>query len=101
MNYFIFLHLKCYPPSWYPLHKPLTPSSLLFASKRVLLHPPTHPPTHSPSLGQQASTGSNTATQLFKDYDFTKFSGKWVELENVILSEITQIHKDMQGIIDK
>jgi hypothetical protein len=26
------------------------------------------------------------------------FEGKWMELENIILSEITQTQKDMQGM---
>ena len=29
-----------------------------------------------------------------KNNDSLKFAGKWIELENVILSEITQIQKD-------
>jgi hypothetical protein len=28
----------------------------------------------------------------------TKFSGKWVELENIVLSEVTQIQKDMHSM---
>ena len=27
-----------------------------------------------------------------------KFLGKWMELENIILSEVTQIQKDMHGM---
>ena len=27
-----------------------------------------------------------------------KFVGKWMELENIILSEVTQIQKDMHGM---
>jgi hypothetical protein len=26
------------------------------------------------------------------------FAGKWLELENIILSEVTQIQKDMYGM---
>jgi hypothetical protein len=26
------------------------------------------------------------------------FTGKWMELENIILSEVTQIQKDMHGM---
>ena len=26
------------------------------------------------------------------------FAGKWMELENIILSEVTQTQKDMQGM---
>jgi hypothetical protein len=33
-----------------------------------------------------------------KNNDFIKFSGKWMELENVILSEITQSQKNAHGI---
>jgi hypothetical protein len=35
--------------------------------------------------------GYNSA---IKNNDFMKFSGKWMELENIILSEITQTQKD-------
>jgi len=27
-----------------------------------------------------------------------KFGGKWMELENIFMSEVTQIQKDMQGM---
>jgi hypothetical protein len=33
-----------------------------------------------------------------KKEDILTFAGKWMELENVILSEVTQIQKDMHGI---
>ena len=33
-----------------------------------------------------------------KNNDFTKFTGKWMDLENIILSEITQSQKNMYGI---
>jgi hypothetical protein len=26
------------------------------------------------------------------------FAGRWIELENIILSEVTQIQKDMHGM---
>lgn len=29
-----------------------------------------------------------------KDSEIMKFSGKWMELKNIILSEVTQTHKD-------
>ena len=29
-----------------------------------------------------------------KNIDILKFAGKWVDLENIILSEVTQIQKD-------
>ena len=31
-----------------------------------------------------------------KNEDIPSFAGKWLELENIILSEVTQIQKDMQ-----
>ena len=37
----------------------------------------------------------NTA---IKSDDFMNFAGKWMELENIILSEVTQIQKDMHGM---
>ena len=33
-----------------------------------------------------------------KNNDFMKFLGKWIELENVILSELTQSRKDTHGV---
>jgi hypothetical protein len=33
-----------------------------------------------------------------KNNDFIKFLGKWVELENIILSEITQSQKNSHGM---
>jgi hypothetical protein len=33
-----------------------------------------------------------------KNNDFMKFTGKWVELENIILSEVTQSQKNTHGI---
>ena len=32
-----------------------------------------------------------------KNKDIMKFAGKWMELENIILSEVTQPPKDMHG----
>jgi len=33
-----------------------------------------------------------------KNDDFTNFADKWMELENIILSEVTQTQKDMHGM---
>jgi hypothetical protein len=33
-----------------------------------------------------------------KNNDFMKFIGKWMELENIILREVTQSQKNTQGI---
>jgi hypothetical protein len=33
-----------------------------------------------------------------KNKDIMTFAGKWMELENIILSDITQIQKDMHGV---
>ena len=33
-----------------------------------------------------------------KNEDILSFAGKWMELENIILSEVTQTQKDMHGI---
>jgi hypothetical protein len=33
-----------------------------------------------------------------KNEDILSFAGKWMELENIILSEVTQIQKDMHGV---
>jgi len=42
IGYFVCLHFKYCLHSWSPLHKCPIPSSLLFASKRVLLQSPNH-----------------------------------------------------------
>jgi len=38
-----------------------------------------------------------------KNNEFMKFVGKWLELENIILSEVTQSQKNIHGLqlIDK
>jgi hypothetical protein len=33
-----------------------------------------------------------------KDNEFMKFLGKWIELENIILSEVTQWKKNTHGM---
>ena len=33
-----------------------------------------------------------------KNKDIMRFAGKWMELQNIILSEVTQAQKDMHGI---
>jgi hypothetical protein len=33
-----------------------------------------------------------------KNEDTINFTGKWMKLENMILSEVTQTHKDMHGM---
>jgi hypothetical protein len=33
-----------------------------------------------------------------KNEDILSFAGKWMELENIILSEVTQTQKDMHAI---
>jgi hypothetical protein len=35
---------------------------------------------------------------VIKNKDIQTFAGKWMELENIILSEITQTKKDMHGM---
>jgi hypothetical protein len=34
-----------------------------------------------------------------KNKDILSFAGKWMELENIILSEVTQTQKDMHGMM--
>jgi hypothetical protein len=38
-----------------------------------------------------------STTQQLKN-GFMKFAGKWMELENIILSEVTQIQKNTHGM---
>jgi hypothetical protein len=62
-----------------------------------------HSPSSEPSTPTSSSPGHpNTPKNLdlstSKNVDITKFAGKWMEVENIILSEETQIQKDMHGI---
>ena len=45
---------------------------------------------------------SNIYTMVYytviKNNEFMKFLGKWMELENIILSEVTQSQKNTQGM---
>jgi hypothetical protein len=36
-----------------------------------------------------------------KNNDFMKFAGKWVNLENIILSEVTQSQKNTHGMYSR
>ena len=36
--------------------------------------------------------------QLLENEDIMNFGGKWIELENTILSEVTQIQNNMHGL---
>jgi hypothetical protein len=38
------------------------------------------------------------SSSAIKNKDIMNLSGKWVELENIILSEVTQTQKDMHGM---
>ena len=33
-----------------------------------------------------------------KNNDFTKFAGKWMDLENIMLTEVTQSQKNTHGM---
>ena len=35
---------------------------------------------------------------VIKNEDILNFAGKWIELENIILSEVSQTQKDMHGM---
>ena len=35
---------------------------------------------------------------IIKNENILSFAGKWMELENIILSEVTQTQKDMHGM---
>jgi hypothetical protein len=39
-----------------------------------------------------------STTQLLKNNEFMTFSGKWMDLENIILSEVTQSQKNTHGM---
>jgi hypothetical protein len=36
--------------------------------------------------------------EAIKNNDFMKFTGKWIELENIILNKMTQIQKNRHGM---
>ena len=62
IGYFLYLHFKCYPLSWFPLPK----SPIPFSSP----YPPTNLPTpvslswHSPTLGHLAFTGQRASLPI-------------------------------------
>jgi hypothetical protein len=41
---------------------------------------------------------TNEHHSAIKNKDIIKFAGKWTELENIILSEVTQTPKDMRSM---
>jgi hypothetical protein len=47
------------------------------------------------NTGMDAENGAYTA---IKNNDFMKFLGKWMELQNIILKEVTQSQKNTQGM---
>ena len=55
------------------------------------------------SFNQRMDT-ENVVIQTMKYYstiknkDIMNFAGKWMELENIILSEVTKTQKDMHGM---
>ena len=61
IRYFLYLHFKCYPLSWFSLRKPLIPSPL-----PLLTNPPTSASLswHSPTLGHQAFSGSRASPPI-------------------------------------
>ena len=40
----------------------------------------------------------HNATQLWKNNEFIKFWGKWLELENIILGQVTQSQKNTHSM---
>ena len=42
--------------------------------------------------------GTTEYYSAIKSHDFMKFAGKWMELENIIPSEVTQTQKNTHGI---
>jgi hypothetical protein len=63
IRYFLYLHFKCYPLSWFSLWK--SPLSIPFPLP-LLTNPPTPTswPWHSPTLGHQAFTGPRSSPPI-------------------------------------
>jgi hypothetical protein len=61
IGYFLYLHFKCYPLSWFSLQNPSTPSPL-----PLLTNPPTPTswPWHSPTLELRAFTGPRASPPI-------------------------------------
>ena len=57
LNYFIYVHFKSCPPSWFPLPKSFIPSSQPLRGCLPPAHPLSHPYQHPSSLRHQVSTG--------------------------------------------
>jgi hypothetical protein len=59
--------------------------------------------TSKTSLNQRIDTENmvhihNGILFIYKNEDIMNFTGRWMELENIILSEVTQTQKDMHVI---
>jgi hypothetical protein len=53
------------------------------------------------SLNTRMDTGNAYTMEYylaFKNDDFINFLGKWMELENIIPSEVAQTHSDIHGM---
>jgi hypothetical protein len=61
LRYFLYLHFKCYPISWFPFQNPPIPSPLL-----LLTNPstPTSLSRHSPTLRHRAFTGPRASPPI-------------------------------------
>jgi hypothetical protein len=64
IRYFLYLHLKCYPPFLISFWKPPIPSSL---SLLLWFGSPTHPPTHSHSHLPAQAFPYNRASDLYRN----------------------------------
>jgi hypothetical protein len=113
IGYFLYLQFECYPLSQFP-SLPETPYHIFPTpvSMRVFFLSPTYfhlTSLDSPTLEHLSSLmsfnkGKDTENMVYlhneaiKNDEFMKFLGKWLDLENIILSEVTQLQKNTHGM---
>ena len=51
-----------------------------------------------PEAGKNPDVPQQRNSTAIKNNEFMKFLGKWVELENIIFSEVTQSQKNIHGM---
>ena len=79
--------LVIYPKDAPPSHKD-TCSAMFIAALLIIV------PQLRNGLRKWGTFTQWDITQLLKNNDIMKHAGKWMELEKIILSEVTQIQKD-------
>jgi hypothetical protein len=88
-----------YPKDAPPCHRG-TCSTMLIAALFVIIRSWKQPrcPRTEEWIQKMWFTYTMEYYSAIKNEDILSFAGKWMELENITLSEVTQIQKDMHGM---